>query len=65
MKLQDVKGPWIGGAVQAPHSAGRITLISPVSEEPLATAPDCDAADVDAAVRAARGALPDRAGHPP
>jgi acyl-CoA reductase-like NAD-dependent aldehyde dehydrogenase len=65
MKLQDVKGPWIGGAVQPPHSAGRITLISPVSEEPLATAPDCDAADVDAAVRAARGALPGWAGAEP
>jgi aldehyde dehydrogenase (NAD+) len=65
MKLHDVKGPWIGGAVQVPHSADRITLTSPVSEEPLATAPDCDATDVDAAVRAARAALPAWASLPP
>jgi aldehyde dehydrogenase (NAD+) len=65
MKLHDVKGPWIGGAFQAPHSADRVVLTSPVTEEPLATAPDCDAADVDAAVRAARAALPDWAASAP
>jgi aldehyde dehydrogenase (NAD+) len=58
MKLHDVKGPWIGGAIQAPHSAGHVTLTSPVTEQRLPTAPDCAAADVDAAVRAARDALP-------
>jgi acyl-CoA reductase-like NAD-dependent aldehyde dehydrogenase len=65
MKLHDVKGPWIGGAIQAPHSAGRVTLTSPVTEQRLATAPDCDAADVDAAVQAARDALPAWARLPP
>jgi aldehyde dehydrogenase (NAD+) len=65
VNLHDVKGPWIGGAFQAPHSADRVSLISPVTEQPLATAPDCDAADVDAAVRAARDALPAWAGLPP
>src|SRR5580693_7443400 len=64
MKLHDVKGPWIGGAIQAPHSANRVTLISPVTEQRLATAPDCDAADVAAAVRAARDVLPAWAGLP-
>ena len=65
MKLQDVKGPWIGGVIQVPHAADRVTLTSPVTEQRLATAPDCDAADVDAAVRAARDALPAWAGLPP
>jgi aldehyde dehydrogenase (NAD+) len=64
MKLHDVKGPWIGGSIQAPHSANRVTLISPVTEQRLATAPDCDAADVAAAVRAARDVLPAWAGLP-
>jgi aldehyde dehydrogenase (NAD+) len=37
----------------------RIQLVNPTTEEPLGTVPEADAADVDAAVKAAAGALRD------
>lgn len=50
---------FIGGQWRAASAAGRIDVVNPATEEVWASVPDADAADVDAAVRAARAALPD------
>ena len=50
---------FIGGQWRAASAAGRIDGVNPATEEVWASVPDADAADVDAAVRAARAALPD------
>ena len=50
---------FIGGQWRAASAAGRIDVVNPATEEVWASVPDADAADVDAAVRAARVALPD------
>ncbi|MCW5770441.1 MAG: aldehyde dehydrogenase [Rhodospirillaceae bacterium] len=51
-------GLYIGGKFVAPQSKARLESISPLTGEVLCTIPDASAADVDAAVRAARGAWP-------
>lgn len=48
---------WIGGDLVTPHSAARMTIASPSTEEPFGLVPDADADDVDAAVAAARAAI--------
>jgi aldehyde dehydrogenase (NAD+) len=48
---------FIGGRWVAPATDDRIDVISPVSEEVLATVPDASVADMDAAVAAAREAF--------
>lgn len=48
---------YIGGAWVDPAGTDRITVISPVTEEPLGSAPDGTTADVDRAVAAARAAF--------
>lgn len=48
---------FIDGAWRAPHGTESITLVSPGTEQALGTVPVADAADVDAAVAAARAAL--------
>jgi aldehyde dehydrogenase (NAD+) len=48
---------YVGGRWVAPLGVGRIEVISPWSEEVIATTPDATAADVDAAVTAARTAF--------
>ena len=50
---------FIGGQWRAASAAGRIDVVNPATEEVWASVPDADAADVDAAVCAARAALPD------
>jgi len=50
---------FIGGQWRAASTTGRIDVVNPATEEVWASVPDADAADVDAAVRAARVALPD------
>ena len=50
---------FIGGQWRAASAAGRIDVVYLATEEVWASVPDADAADVDAAVRAARAALPD------
>ena len=47
-----------GGKFVPAHSVERLDLIDPVSELVVGRIPDCDATDVDTAVRAARSALP-------
>ena len=49
---------FIGGDVVAPHSGRYFETINPATEETLAEVAEADAADVDAAVRAAHVALP-------
>ncbi len=51
-------GLYIGGRFQAPAGNDRIDSISPLTGEVLCTVPDANAADVDAAVEAARAAWP-------
>jgi len=50
---------FIGGQWRAASAAGRIDVVNPATEEIWASVPDADEADVDAAVLAARAALPD------
>ncbi len=50
---------FIGGQWRAASTTGRIDVVNPATEEVWASVPDADAADVDAAVCAARAALPD------
>ncbi|MET9327637.1 aldehyde dehydrogenase [Tsukamurella sp. NPDC003166] len=49
---------YIGGEFRPAHSAGRIELTDPRTEEVFGAVPDGDATDVDAAVRAADAAGP-------
>jgi len=48
---------WIGGAWAQPHSGRLIEVVSPDSEAVVATVAEADAADMDAAVAAAREAF--------
>ncbi|MEU7568796.1 aldehyde dehydrogenase family protein [Streptomyces fradiae] len=63
MKVHD--GMYIGGAWRPAGGTGTITVVNPATEEPFATVPAGGAADVDAAVRAARAAFPGWAATPP
>lgn len=49
---------FIGGDWRLPSTSGRIEVENPTSEKVFGHVPDADAQDVDAAVRAARTALP-------
>jgi aldehyde dehydrogenase (NAD+) len=51
-------GLFIGGEFVDPHSDTSFKTVSPASEEVLAEIAEADTDDVDAAVRAARGAFP-------
>ena len=48
---------FIGGQWRRPTTDERITVISPMTEQPIGGAPDSDPRDVDAAVDAARAAV--------
>jgi aldehyde dehydrogenase (NAD+) len=50
---------FIGGQLVAPESDAVIEVVSPVTEEPIATAPSSTPGDIDRAVRAARAAFYD------
>ncbi|HEV7534336.1 MAG TPA: aldehyde dehydrogenase family protein, partial [Acidimicrobiia bacterium] len=50
---------YVDGAWRPAHSPERIPVVNPADEETIAFVPDGDAADVDAAVHAARRAFPD------
>jgi len=52
---------WIDNAPAAPLATGTLPLVNPSTEEPIGTAMDGSAADVDAAVAAANRALHDPA----
>ncbi|MEU9006637.1 aldehyde dehydrogenase family protein, partial [Streptomyces sp. NPDC048551] len=56
MKAHD--GMYIGGEWRPAAGADRIEVVNPADEQVLATVPAGNAEDVDAAVRAARAALP-------
>ncbi|WP_436838583.1 aldehyde dehydrogenase [Nocardia nova] len=58
-------GHFIGGQSARSHSSARIPVVNPATEETFATIADGDAADVDAAVRAAEAAGGDWAALPP
>ncbi|MEI5098199.1 aldehyde dehydrogenase family protein [Streptomyces sp. PmtG] len=47
---------YVDGAWVPSHDTGSLTVVDPTTERPLASVPDATARDVDAAVRAARGA---------
>lgn len=49
---------FIGGRWVPAHSSRRTEVINPTTEQPVAAVPDADTHDVDAAVAAARTALP-------
>jgi acyl-CoA reductase-like NAD-dependent aldehyde dehydrogenase len=51
-------GLYVGGRFAAPASPARLESLSPLTGEVLCTVPDASAADVDAAVAAARAAWP-------
>jgi len=53
---------FIGGEWIRPQGAGRIEVLSASTEEPIGSVPDGTNADIDAAVRAARGAFDDPSG---
>jgi len=53
---------FIGGEWVKPRGAGRISVLAASTEEPIGSVPDGSAADVDAAVGAARSAFEDPAG---
>ncbi|MEP6694393.1 MAG: aldehyde dehydrogenase family protein, partial [Chloroflexota bacterium] len=57
VKIQEKYGLFIGGKFVEPHSGERYTTIDPAREEPLAEVSQANKADVDRAVRAARGAF--------
>ena len=48
--------PFIGGERRRPHTTSTFPLVNPTTELAVASIPECDAADVDAAVDAARAA---------
>jgi aldehyde dehydrogenase (NAD+) len=50
---------FVGGRWVPPSGSGRIEVISPVTEEPIASVPEATAIDADAAVEAARRAFDD------
>jgi aldehyde dehydrogenase (NAD+) len=55
---------FIGGEWVAPQGNGRIDVVSPSTEEPIGPVPEGSDGDIDAAVRAARAALPEWSGRP-
>ena len=55
--VQDRDTLWIGGEWVPSDGGGTIEVISPHTEQVIATTPEASTADVDAAVAAARGAL--------
>ena len=57
LKIQDRYGLFIGGQWRKPKSKSYITTINPATEEPLAEVAGAAAADIDAAVAAARKAF--------
>ena len=61
--MREVERLLIGGGWAAPHSTATIDVVEAHTEQALARAPDADARDVDAAVRAARTAF-DEGGWP-
>ncbi|MFE4667754.1 aldehyde dehydrogenase family protein [Streptomyces sp. NPDC056716] len=63
MKAQD--GMYIDGAWRPAAGAGYIDVVNPVDEQVIGRVPAGTAEDVDAAVRAARAALPSWAATPP
>lgn len=63
MKAHD--GMYIGGAWRPARGTGTITVVDPADEQPIGEVPAGSAEDVDAAVRAARAALPGWAATPP
>ncbi|MFG3721955.1 aldehyde dehydrogenase family protein [Streptomyces massasporeus] len=63
MKAHD--GMYIGGAWRPAAGQDVIEVVNPVDEQVIGTVPAGTAEDVDAAVRAARAALPDWAATPP
>ncbi|MFE0173948.1 aldehyde dehydrogenase family protein [Streptomyces sp. NPDC059002] len=63
MKPHD--GMYIDGAWRPAAGTGSITVLNPVDEQPIGEVPAGDAQDVDAAVRAARAALPSWSATPP
>ncbi|WP_424893526.1 aldehyde dehydrogenase family protein [Streptomyces sp. XH2] len=58
-------GMYIDGAWRPAVGAGTIEVVNPADEQVIGTVPAGDARDVDAAVRAARAALPGWAATPP
>ncbi|MFH8790433.1 aldehyde dehydrogenase family protein [Streptomyces roseoverticillatus] len=58
-------GMYIDGAWRPAAGAGTIEVVNPADEQVIGTVPAGDARDVDAAVRAARAALPGWAATPP
>ncbi|MEU7577462.1 aldehyde dehydrogenase family protein [Streptomyces sp. NPDC041068] len=63
MKAHD--GMYIDGAWRPAAGTGTITVLNPADEQPIGQVPAGTAEDVDAAVRAARAALPGWAATPP
>ncbi|MGW2227725.1 aldehyde dehydrogenase family protein [Streptomyces formicae] len=63
MKAHD--GMYIDGAWRPAAGAGTITVLNPADERPVGDVPAGDAQDIDAAVRAARRALPAWSATPP
>ncbi|WP_280502868.1 aldehyde dehydrogenase [Nocardia farcinica] len=53
---------YVGGEWRSPATSGTITVISPSDEQVIGSVPDGAAADIDAAVSAARAAFDDPAG---
>ena len=50
---------FIGGRWRRAESAERVTVVNPATEQVIGRVPDAGAADVDAAVRAARASFDD------
>lgn len=63
MKAHD--GMYIDGAWRPAAGTGTITVLNPADERPVGDVPAGDAQDIDAAVRAARRALPSWSATPP
>jgi len=58
VELEDRYGLFVDGRFVAPKSRRRFATINPATEEPLAEVAEAGGADVDAAVQAAKKALP-------
>ena len=57
--MHNYKAFYINGEWVAPKGKGTIQVIDPTTEQPCGSVPSGDAADVDAAVGAARAAFPE------
>ncbi len=62
--MHDYKNFYINGEWVAPKGNGTIAVIDPTTEQPCGSVPSGDAADVDAAVAAAKAAFPSWAATP-